>query len=146
MFIFIINKLGTLSVKAHTCPRKGHHCECKNSKDYRACPRSAWNTVIACLIKLVWRETTENKSYLKMRTYSSYVQSRTHRLFGIYQINVYKSEQNVVTGASKKWSIPKVQESNYHRLSVFYTVSWEKITRPLSVSLLVLSQYSFIGC
>lgn len=81
-----------------------------------------------------------------MRTYSSYVQSSTHRLFGIYQINVYKSEQNVVAGVSKKWSIPKVQESNYHRLSVFYTVSWEKITRPLSVSLLVLSQYSFIGC
>lgn len=38
-------------------------------------------------------------------------------MFGIYRVNVYRPEQDVVAGVSKKDSIPKAQESNHHRLS-----------------------------
>lgn len=37
-----------------------------------------------------------------MRTHSSHLWDCAYKMFGIYQINVYNSEQNVIAGIYKK--------------------------------------------
>lgn len=55
-----------------------------------------------------------------MRTHSSHLWDCAYKMFGIYQINVYNSEQNVIAGIYKKKIHPQSTQKHHHRLSVLY--------------------------